>query len=55
MDPHVIPLPGEAGERPAVDLYVGMYDEAGQRLAVYDAEGNPVANQEVVLERGVRP
>jgi hypothetical protein len=55
MDPHIIPLPGAAGERPAVDLYVGLYDEAGQRLAVFDAAGDAVPNHEVVLERGIRP
>jgi hypothetical protein len=38
-----------------VDLYVGVYDEAGQRLAIFDAAGETVVNHEVVLQRGITP
>jgi hypothetical protein len=55
MDPHMIPLPDGEGEPPVVDLYVGVYDEAGQRLVVFDSAGNTVPNHEVVLERDIRP
>jgi 4-amino-4-deoxy-L-arabinose transferase-like glycosyltransferase len=39
---------------PPVDLYLGVLDAAGQRLPAFDAQGQPIPNGEVILERGLR-
>lgn len=39
---------------PPVDLYLGVLDATGQRLPAFDAQGQPIPNGEVILERGLR-
>jgi hypothetical protein len=54
LDPHRLSLPAGTEPRPPLDLYVGLYDvEADERLPAFDAAGNQVANDEVVLGRGL--
>jgi hypothetical protein len=56
MDPHLVTLPEASGPRPPLDLYVGVYDaELDERLPAFDAAGNQLPANEVVLERGVVP
>ena len=52
LDEHTLYLP--AGTAPPLDLYVGVYTRSGDtRLPVFDANGNPVANNEVILQQNV--
>ena len=39
---------------PPLDLYLGVLDSTGQRLSAFDAQGQPILNGEVILERGLR-
>lgn len=49
LDEHAITLTDQVIP-PALDLYLGLYDPAtGARLPAFDAEGNPLANDEVKL------
>ena len=53
LDPHPIVLP-PGGPAPLVDLYVGLFDATTlDRLPVFDAAGQPVPNDEVILETGI--
>ena len=51
LDEHTLKLP--EGTAPPLDLYVGVLNAAGVRLPVVDAAGKAVANNEVILERGL--
>jgi 4-amino-4-deoxy-L-arabinose transferase-like glycosyltransferase len=54
LDEHLIDLPPVNGPAPQVDLYVGLFDVTTfERVPVYAADGQPVPNYEVILERGI--
>jgi hypothetical protein len=52
LDGHTVYLP--AGAAPPLDLYIGVYNAAsGTRLPAFDAQGNPVVNDEVSLAQNL--
>jgi hypothetical protein len=52
LDTHTVTLPAAGGATPPLALYVGMYDAGTQvRLAIFDASGNELKNDEVILAR----
>jgi len=55
LDEHRLDLPAVgSGAAPLVDLYVGLYDVTTlERVPVFDAAGQPVDYDEVILERGI--
>jgi hypothetical protein len=51
LDQHRLHFPTQT-PTPPLDLYIGLLD-AGNRVPVVDAQGNPVLNHEVILARGL--
>jgi 4-amino-4-deoxy-L-arabinose transferase-like glycosyltransferase len=54
LDEHPIELPAHTGAAPLVDLYVGLFDATTfERVPAFDAAGEPLPNDEVILQRGI--